>query len=134
MTMDNRGSSGRIARGKVFIDGLELRAFHGCFAHERQYGQLFEIDLDLTADLSEAAASDDLAKAIDYGKVVAVTRKIFCGAPRHLVEAAAFDIARALLEAFPRLQAVSVKVGKLAPPIPAKLRGAGVEIEVQRGE
>jgi 7,8-dihydroneopterin aldolase/epimerase/oxygenase len=132
--MNGRGSDGPICRGKVFIERLELRAFHGCFPHERQYGQMFEIDLDLTADLREAAASDDLAAAIDYGKVVAVAQTVFCGEPRHLVEAAAFDIARALLETFARLETVVVRVGKLAPPIAAKLRSAGVEIEVKRGE
>lgn len=132
--MNVRGSGNRICRGKVFVEKLELRGFHGCFAHERQYGQMFEIGLELTADMSEAAASDQLAAAVDYGKAVTVTQKVFCGEPRHLVEAAAFDIAHALLEAFPRLEAVAVRVGKLAPPIAAKLRSAGVEIEVKRGE
>jgi dihydroneopterin aldolase len=133
-TSDSSRAQSRISRGKVFIDRLELRAFHGCFAHERQYGQLFEVDLELVADLGAAAAGDNLAATIDYGEVVAVTQKVFCGAPRGLVEAAAFDIARALLAAFPGLEAVVVRVGKLAPPIPAKLRIAGVEIEVRRGE
>lgn len=123
----------RICRGKLIIEGLELHGFHGCFAHERQDGQLFAIDLHLVADLREAAARDDLAAAVDYGRVVALTREIFCGRPRNLVEAAALDIARALLDAFPPLEAVTVRVCKLAPPIPAKLRGAGVEIEVKRG-
>jgi dihydroneopterin aldolase len=132
--MSSPVSNGQISRGRVFIERLELRAFHGCFPHERQYGQMFEINLELAADLSEAAASDSLTTAIDYGEVVAVTQKVFCGEPRHLVEAAAFDIARALLTAFPRLDSVTVRVGKLAPPIPAKLRVAGIEIEVKRGQ
>ncbi len=130
--MSQAGPGTQIVRGKVFVEKLELRAFHGCFPHERQYGQMFEINLELAADLREAAASDNLAAAIDYGEVVAVTQKVFCGAPRHLVEAAALDIARALLAAFPRLETVAVRVGKLAPPIPAKLRAAGVEVEVKR--
>jgi dihydroneopterin aldolase len=104
---------------------LELHAFHGCFAHERQHGQWFSLELRLDADLSEAAASDDLATAIDYGKVVSVVEQTFCGKPRHLVEAAAFDIGRALLDGFPRIEAITVKV--------VKLRAAGVEIEVRRG-
>jgi dihydroneopterin aldolase len=130
--MNKQGSRNRISRGKVLVEGLKLRAFHGCFGHERQRGQMFEINLELAGDLTEAAESDSLAAAIDYGEVVAVTQRTFCAAPRHLVEAAAFDIARALLEAFPRADSVVVKVGKLAPPIPAKLRLAGAEIEVKR--
>jgi 7,8-dihydroneopterin aldolase/epimerase/oxygenase len=132
--MSNPIFNGHICRGNVFVERLELRAFHGCFAHERQSGQMFEINLDLTVDLREAAASDDLAATIDYGKVVAVTRKAFCGEPRHLVEAAALDIAGALLEAFPRLDSATVRVGKLAPPIPDRLRAAGIQIEVKRGQ
>jgi 7,8-dihydroneopterin aldolase/epimerase/oxygenase len=130
--MNDRRSDTRISRGRVFIERLELRGFHGCFAHERENGQMFEINLELAADLAEAARSDSLAATIDYGAVVALTRQVFCAAPRHLVEAAAFDIAEALLEAFARIDSVIVRVGKLTPPIPEKLRVAGVEIEVRR--
>jgi dihydroneopterin aldolase len=121
-----------ISHGKIFVQGLRLHAFHGHFAHERKHGQMFEIDLDLVVDLAAAAARDDLKTTVDYGKVVAATREVFCGAPRILVEAAAFDIASALLERFPRVESVSVRVGKVAPPIPAPLRAVGVEIEVKR--
>jgi 7,8-dihydroneopterin aldolase/epimerase/oxygenase len=130
--MNDRRSDHQISQGRVFVERLELRGFHGCFAHERRDGQMFEIDLELAADLAEAAKSDSLAATIDYGAVVALTRQVFCGAPRHLVEAAAFDIAEALLEAFPRIDSVLVRVGKLTPPIPENLRVAGVEIEVKR--
>jgi hypothetical protein len=63
---------------------------------------------------AKPAASDDLAVAIDYGKVVSVMEKIFCGKPRHLVEAAALNFAQALLDGFPRIESVTVKVTKLA--------------------
>jgi len=122
-----------IGRGRIFVQGLRLHAFHGHFAHERKYGQIFEIDLDLVADLAAAAAGDDLKTTVDYGKVVATTRQVFCGEPRVLVEAAALDVARALLEKFPRIESAVVRVGKVAPPIAATLRAVGVEIEVKRG-
>jgi dihydroneopterin aldolase len=131
--MNNPASHGGIGRGTIFIEGLRLHAFHGHFAHERKHGQMFEIDLDLVVDLDEAAAGDDLRATVDYGKVVAATRQVFCGEPRKLVEAAALDVARALLEKFVRLESVMVRVGKIAPPIAATLRAAGVEIEVKRG-
>ena len=38
-----------------------------------------------------------------------------------------------VLEKFARLESVVVRVGKIAPPIAATLRAAGVEIEVKRG-
>ena len=95
---------------------------------------MFEIDLDLTLDVSAAATSDRLKATVDYGSVVDATRRVFCGPPRRLVEAAAYDLARALLDGFPRLDSVVVRIGKLAPPIAATLAAAGVEIEVARDE
>jgi dihydroneopterin aldolase len=123
---------GVIQQGRIFVDGLRLHAFHGHFAHERKYGQMFEIELELVADLAEAAATDNLKATVDYGKVAAITRRAFCGAPRTLVEAAAFDVAEALLAAFARIEQVRVRVGKVAPPIAEQLEAVGVEIEVRR--
>lgn len=123
---------GAIQRGKIFVDGLRLHAFHGHFAHERKYGQMFEIHLELIVDLVEAAAGDDLKATVDYGKVTAITRSAFCGAPRTLVEAAALDVAQALLAAFQRIERVNVRVAKVAPPIAEQLTAVGVEIEVAR--
>jgi dihydroneopterin aldolase len=125
--------AGAIQRGKIFVDSLRLHAFHGNFAHERKYGQMFEIDLELVVDLAEAAAGDDLRATVDYGKVAAITRGAFCGAPRKLVEAAALDVAQALLAAFQRIERVKVRVAKVAPPIAEQLTAVGVEIEVARG-
>ena len=67
-------NAGAIQRGRIFVDRLRLHAFHGHFAHERKYGQMFEIDLELVVDLAEAAAGDDLKATVDYGKVAAITR------------------------------------------------------------
>lgn len=125
-------SKGAIQRGRIFVDGLRLHAFHGHFAHERKYGQMFEIDLELVADLAEAAASDSLKATVDYGKVAAITRQAFCGEPRTLVEAAALDVGQALLDAFSRIEQVRVRVAKVAPPIAEQLKAVGVEIEVAR--
>ncbi len=125
-------NAGAIQRGRIFVDRLRLHAFHGHFAHERKYGQMFEIDLELVVDLAEAAAGDDLKATVDYGKVTAITRQAFCGAPRTLVEAAALDVAQALLNAFTRIEQVRVRVAKVAPPIAEQLKAVGVEIEVAR--
>jgi len=125
-------NAGAIQRGRIFVDRLRLHAFHGNFAHERRYGQMFEIDLELIVDLVEAAAGDNLKATVDYGKVAAITRQAFCGAPRTLVEAAALDVAQALLKAFARIESVKVRVAKVAPPIAEQLKAVGVEIEVAR--
>jgi len=52
-------NAGAIRRGRIFVDRLRLHAFHGHFVHERKYGQMFEIDLELVVDLVEAAGKRD---------------------------------------------------------------------------
>jgi dihydroneopterin aldolase len=92
----------------------------------------FLIDLEFEADIAEAARSDDLSAAIDYGKVVAETRKLFVDRRYKLVEAAASALADDLLRSFPAMRSVFVRVRKVNPPIPERLNAVGVELHKQR--
>ena len=144
-------AEGRIARcGQTRCLNLMLTYAEGCPAHCAYCGEagrdVETLGLSPHApaswplasflhivDLVEAAAGDDLKATVDYGKVAAITRRAFCGAPRALVEAAALDVAQALLAAFQRIESVRVRVAKVAPPIAEQLAAVGVEIEVARG-
>ena len=48
---------------EIALTGLTVFGRHGVFAHEREDGQDFVIDLRLHLDLSAAAASDDVSAA-----------------------------------------------------------------------
>ncbi len=55
---------------RIEVLGLRVVARHGVLPEERERAQPFEIDLEIEADLSEAARHDDLSKTVDYGSVV----------------------------------------------------------------
>ena len=116
----------------IEIAGLEFHAFHGWHAHEAAFGQPFSLDLALQVDIAAVAASDDLADALDYGAVVATARRLFVDERHRLIEAAAVALGRGLLAHFPRIVSLRIKVCKLSPPIPERLRHAGVEVELSR--
>lgn len=59
---------------EVRVAGIRTYAFHGCMAEEAKIGTWFETDVCLTADLSEAAISDDLTKTIDYVTVAEIVK------------------------------------------------------------
>lgn len=108
---------------------IRLYGYHGVYPEERERGQFFELDVELGADLSQAAASDRLADAIDYTEVYRTIAQIVTGPPRMLLEALAGDIAERLLRQFP-VTRVTVRVRKPHARMPGPI--GSVEVEISR--
>ena len=53
----------------ILIRGLRVRAIIGVHPWERRIPQTLILDLELSADIRAAAASEDLAKTVDYAAV-----------------------------------------------------------------
>ena len=121
-------------KGKVIISQLELHAYHGWHPHEGEFGQPYTIDLELLTDLTRPAGSDHLSDALDYGVIVATTRRIFTERRHKLVESAGVELAKGLLVQFPEVDEVFVRVLKLKPPIPERIAAAGVEVRLTRAD
>src|ERR1035437_2014246 len=94
---------------RIFINGLALHAYHGVMAHEAEVGQTFSIDLDLEIELADAARSDKVADTVSYDKVGDCGSRAFCGQRFRLIEAAAGQVADAVLAAFPRVRKINRK-------------------------
>ena len=95
---------------RISIAGIDVYAYHGVHPAERELGQRFVVDVDLWADLAQAARTDSL---------------------RHLLEALALRLCRALLAEFP-LERVAVTVQKPNPPIANFLGRVAVTLERDR--
>ena len=117
---------------RIELRGLRVDAICGVLPHERTTPQPLEIDVDLTADLSSAGASDDLADTIDYGAVTAEADRVATTLRPLLLEHLAERIADAVLAIDPRIDAVDVAVRKLEPPVPQRLATSGVRITRSR--
>ncbi|UYK41636.1 dihydroneopterin aldolase [Microbacterium terricola] len=106
-----------------------LRAFgrHGVFAHERENGQQFTVDLVLSVDAAPAASSDDVADTVHYGEVADAVAAIIEGEPVNLIETLATRIADAVL-AFAGVRAVQVTVHKPQAPIAHEFADVAVTI------
>ncbi|MEQ3551996.1 dihydroneopterin aldolase [Pseudonocardia nematodicida] len=116
---------------RIELSGLRVRGHHGVFAHEKRDGQEFVVDLVVHADLSAAAASDDLADTLDYG-VLAQRAAAILGGPSHdLIESVAGAVADDVLAADERVREVEVTLHKPSAPIP--LTFADVAVVIRRG-
>ena len=116
---------------RIEVRGLRLEAVHGVEEAERSAPQPFEVDLDLCLSLSPAGSSDGLEDTCDYATAVSRVVSVLLGPPRRLLETLAEEIACALL-ADGRVEAVTVVVRKLRPPVEHQLASAGVRITRRR--
>lgn len=129
-----------VASDVIELRGLRATGTHGVLEEEKARPQPFEVDLDLHLDLRAAGASDRLGDTVDYGAVASAVVATVGGPHADLLEHLAERIARAAADAAAgpdgrsRLDAVTVTVRKLRPPVPVDLATAGVRIHRLRDQ
>lgn len=111
----------------IELRGLRALGFCGALPEEQERRQPFEVDLDVEADLSAAGLSDELGDTIDYGALCAQVESVVVDERFTLMERLAQRIAEVVL-ADQRIDAVTVVVRKLRPPVPQQLETSGVRI------
>ena len=116
---------------KVILKGMRFFGYHGCLDAERELGQWFVFDLELTMDLSVAGDRDTLTDTLDYAGVYEKVKSVAEGPPMALIEALAAAVIRACFT-FPRVDRVKVLVKKPQAPLGGPLDYAGVEMERSR--
>lgn len=110
----------------VFLSDLRIDATIGIYDWERQIKQTLVLDLEMQADVARAAASDDIADALNY-KAVAKRIVQFVGESEfQLVETLAERVAGIVREEF-GVPWVRLRVNKQGAVSGA--RGVGVVIE-----
>lgn len=115
---------------RVALTNMRFQGRHGVLEEERAQPQPFEIDVELSLDLSLAGVSDDLRRTVDYREVFEIVRDTIEGSSRHLIESLAETIAARLLADFAILGVgeVLVRVRKPNVNLPGALDAASVEI------
>jgi dihydroneopterin aldolase len=114
---------------KIFLDELRIETIIGIWEWERKIRQTIIIDLEMSADIARAAATDDVADTLNY-KSVAKRLQSFVGESSfQLVETLAERIAAIIREEFD-VAWVKVTVHK-----PGAIRGSkDVGVIIERGE
>jgi dihydroneopterin aldolase len=85
----------------VSVRDLSVRAVIGVHAWERKIEQTLVVSVDMAADVRTAAASDDLADALDYSAVAETIAAVLREGKFRLIETAAERVAGRLLADFP---------------------------------
>lgn len=113
----------------IYIRGLRFHAYHGVEAQERLTGNDYEMQLRLRVDVSRAVSSDDVADTVNYAEVYRVAAREMAVASQ-LVEHVAGRVGQALMDRWPEVEGVDIRLTKLNPPMGADCDGAGVELHL----
>jgi dihydroneopterin aldolase len=101
----------------IRIHNAQFFAHHGVLDSERTNGGLFEIDAELTCNVTAAEAEDNLKKTLDYEKAYLFIKEVVSGSKFYLIESLAYRIALKIIASFDVVEKVTIKVRKPSPPL-----------------
>ena len=109
----------------VSVRDLAVPAVIGVHPWEREITQTLTVNVDLAADVRKAAATDDLADALDYSAIAQTITEVLQSGRFHLIETAAERLAERILSDHP----VTWLRLELRKPIPPTNYTATITIE-----
>ena len=105
-------------RSSVRLVNAIFYARHGVHEEERRLGGRYEVDAELFFDSTEATATDDLSKTVDYSQAYAIISEVMTsGEPADLIETLACRVATRLVEELAIAEKVTVRVRKRVVPL-----------------
>ena len=114
----------------IHIEGLRVDALVGVHAHEREGRQPLLFDLELAFDNRVAAASDDVADALDYAAVCEAVRAHVEPRGDQLLETLLETLAAELMQRFSAARRLRLRVHK--PEAARALGCADVGVSIVR--
>ncbi len=113
---------------KIIIKKLKVFGHHGIHKEERDAGQDFVVDLEVTADLKKAAKADSIKKTVDYSELIPKVERVVREEQFDLLEALAERIAAVVLK-HKLVSSVKVRVAKKKVQLDADVKSVAVEIK-----
>ena len=111
---------------RIILRGLPVACVIGVFPAERTAPQTLFFDLELCGDFSRAGRTDDLNDAVDYTAVERCVKEYAAGTSFYLLERLAYACGQRLLDEFPLLDRVTLRIRKPDAPVESDC----VELEV----
>ncbi len=112
----------------IHIDRLRIHAHHGVLPQERVVGADFFVSLRLQVEADEEAIRrDDISGTISYADVIDTVRQEIQTAA-NLLEHVALRIGNCLLERFPRIVSLDIRIDKENPPTGSQSDAVGVSL------
>jgi dihydroneopterin aldolase len=113
---------------KLLIKGMKVFGYHGTKPEEQANGQDFLIDIEMLADIRDAADSDDPSNTVDIGQVYRLVKHYVKNNVFRLIEKLADNIAREILSKNEKVMEAKVTIKKPDAPLTGEFEYVGVEL------
>ena len=101
---------------EIVLENIKIYAFHGCMKEETRIGSDYIVNLNVKADLQDAAISDRLEDTVNYVDLLKIVNEEMAISSK-LLEHVAERIVSRILRTMKMVNNVQVKVAKQNPPI-----------------
>ena len=101
---------------EIVLEDIKIYAFHGCMKEETSIGSDYIVNLNVKADLKDAAISDQLKDTVNYVDLLKIVNEEMAINSK-LLEHVAERIISRILRTMETVNNVQVKVAKQNPPI-----------------
>ncbi|MHA7831606.1 MAG: dihydroneopterin aldolase [Flagellimonas sp.] len=117
--------------GKIRLKNIRIHSNHGCLKEEMLIGSDYRVDLEITTDLSQPAASDQLSETVDYVHLNNIIKEEMT-VRSNLLEHVAKRIIDRIFEEIIEVTQVEVEVSKINPPIGGDVESVSVKLAITR--
>lgn len=102
--------------GKVLVNNIKVFSNHGCLEEEAKIGSWYRVDVEVDADLSKSAQTDELSDTVDYVHLNHIVKEEMSIRSK-LLEEVCQRILNRFIKEIALIENATVKVAKLNPPI-----------------
>lgn len=110
----------------IRLEDIQLTAYHGVLAQEREQGNTFLVTVSLSLPEQRAVQTDVLSDTVNYKRIYDIVAKQMA-IPSNLLEHVAGRIRCALHQVWPEA-VVNVQIKKKNPPVGGRVAWATIEI------
>ena len=117
--------------GKIRLKNVRIHSNHGCLKEEMLIGSDYRVDLEISADLSQPANSDQLSETVDYVHFNNIIKEEMT-VRSNLLEHVAKRIIDRIFKEIKEVTEVEVEVAKINPPIGGDVESVSVKLKYTR--
>jgi dihydroneopterin aldolase len=116
----------------IRLNDMVFYGYHGVHDEERKLGQRFIVSLEMHTHPGSDHQIKHLEDTVDYTKVYEEIRSIMETSQFHLLENCANKVVETLLNGFPLIWKLTLRIQKPSVPIQGILRSVEVELSRER--
>lgn len=118
----------------IYVNGLELYAYHGVFSEENKLGQKFIFDISCELNYIEAMLTDNLDSSVSYGDIAEIVYEVATSNQYNLLEKLSFEILRNIFAQYSSINKIKLRINKPNAPIKRNFVACGTEVVFSRDE